>query len=281
MSTIGNTADQDAADGAAALPDEETAAAGADGADHDDRAGLEDGPDRADRAEAEPSPGGAPSGSAPSDRERGDGAAAAGVDEAAGAEAAGDDAAAAEAAGSAAPGAAAPGVRERELAAQVAELQDRLLRRQADFENFRKRQYVKRDEEILNARKAILLDVADVIDDLERALQTGADADAVTLRDGVSSIEKKLTGVLERKWGFRRFPSKGEPFDPERHQAIAMEDSGAHDAATVVEDYQSGYLLHDRVVRTARVKVAQPLSGSNEERARAPGDASADTKEGT
>ena len=277
MSTIGNTADQDATDGAAALPDEETAAAGADGADHDDmadhddRAGHADGADRADRAEAGPSPGGAPSGSAPSDRERGDGGAAAGVDEAAGAEAAVDDAADADA----------PGAREGELAAQVAELQDRLLRRQADFENFRKRQYVKRDEEILNARKAILLDVADVIDDLERALQTGADADAVTLRDGVSSIEKKLTGVLERKWGFRRFPSKGEPFDPERHQAIAMEDSGAHDAATVVEDYQSGYLLHDRVVRTARVKVAQPLSGSNEERARAPGDASADTKEGT
>ena len=142
--------------------------------------------------------------------------------------------------------------------------------------------------------------MADVIDDLERALQTGQDTDAQAgpdddaadrvasiekqltgLRDGVSSIEKKLTGVLERKWGFRRFSSKGEPFDPERHQAIATEDSGAHEAATVVEDYQSGYLLHDRVVRAARVKVAQPLSGSNEEQARAPGDASADTKEGT
>lgn len=269
MSTIGNTADQDAGR-AAALRGEETAAAGADGADHEDRAGHEDGPDRAGRAEADPSPDGTPSGCPPSDRERGDGGAA-GVDEAAGAEPVADDAAAADA----------PGAREGELAAQVAELQDRLLRRQADFENFRKRQYVKRDEEILNARTAILLDVADVIDDLERALRTGADADAATLRDGVSSIEKKLTGVLERKWGFRRFSSKGEPFDPERHQAIAMEDSGAHDAATVVEDYQSGYLLHDRVVRTARVKVAQPLSGSNEERARAPGDASADTKEGT
>ena len=275
MSTIGNTADQDAGR-AAALRGEETAAAGADGADHEDRAGHEDGADRAGRAEADPSPDGAPSGCPPSDRERGDGGAAAGVDEAAGADAAVDDAAAAEAAGADASGA-----REGELAARVAELQDRLLRRQADFENFRKRQYVKRDEEILNARTAILLDVADVIDDLERALRTGADADAATLRDGVSSIEKKLTGVLERKWGFRRFSSKGEPFDPERHQAIAMEDSGAHDAATVVEDYQSGYLLHDRVVRTARVKVAQPLSGSNEERARAPGDASADTKEGT
>lgn len=208
------------------------------------------------------------------------GAETAGVDDAAGA----DDAVGAD---DAADGDA-PGAGERDwaaeaaaLEAEVAELKDQLLRRQADFENFRKRQHLKRDEEILNARKAILLDVADVIDDLERALQTGPDADAATLRDGVSSIEKKLTGVLERKWGFRRFSSKGEPFDPERHQAIATEDSGAHEAATVVEDYQSGYLLHDRVVRTAQVKVAQPLGGSNEGQARAPGDASADTKEGT
>ena len=235
MSTNQDTADQDGADPAAALREEEPVAAGA------ETSGVDD---------------------------------AAGADEASGA----DDAADGDA----------PGAGERDwaaeaaaLEAEVAELKDQLLRRQADFENFRKRQHLKRDEEIRNARKAILLDVADVIDDLERALQTGPDADAATLRDGVSSIEKKLTGVLERKWDFRRFSSKGEPFDPERHQAIATEDSGAHEAATVVEDYQSGYLLHDRVVRTARVKVAQPLSGSNEEQARAPGDASADTKEGT
>lgn len=223
MSTNQDTADQDAADPAAALREEEPVAAGAEAAGADDAA----------------------SGDEPGAGER-------------------DWAAEAVA-----------------LEAEVAELKDQLLRRQADFENFRKRQHLKRDEEILNARKAILLDVADVIDDLERALQTGPDADAATLRDGVSSIEKKLTGVLERKWGFRRFSSKGEPFDPERHQAIATEDSGAHEAATVVEDYQSGYLLHDHVVRTARVKVAQPLGGSNEGQARAPGDASADTKEGT
>lgn len=254
MSTNQDTADQDAADPAAALREEEPAAAGAEAAGADDAAGGDE-------------PG------------------------------AGERDWAAEAAA---------------LEAEVAELKDQLLRRQADFENFRKRQHLKRDEEILNARKAILLDVADVIDDLERALQTGQDtekailldveralqtapdADAAALRDdmnvqkkltglrdGVSSIEKKLTGVLDRKWGFRRFSSKGEPFDPERHQAIATEDSGAHEAATVVEDYQSGYLLHDHVVRTARVKVAQPLGGSNEGQARAPGDASADTKEGT
>lgn len=178
-------------------------------------------------------------------------------------------------------GAADGGAEARELAAEVAALQDRLLRERADFENSRRRLRRDKDEAIQAANKELLIAVADVIDDLERAIRTSADADVATLRDGVSQIEKKLTGLLERKWGFRRFSSEGEPFDPERHQAIAAEESAAHEVATVVEDYQSGYLLHDRVVRPARVKVAQPLSGSNEVPACAPGDAPTDTKEGT
>ncbi len=148
---------------------------------------------------------------------------------------------------------------------EVAALQDQLLRKQADFENFRRRLHRDRDEAIRYANTEVLLDLADIIDGLERAIETGEDADVASLRDGVSLIEKQLTGLLERKWGFCRFVSKGEPFDPERHQAIASEDSESHEVATVVEDYQRGYLLHDRVVRPARVKVAQPLSGSNDD----------------
>ena len=165
------------------------------------------------------------------------------------------------------------------LQEEAAALQDQLLRKQADFENFRRRLHRDKDEAIRYANTEVLLDLADIIDGLERAIQTGADADPASLRDGVSLIEKQLTGLLERKWGFCRFVSKGEPFDPERHQAIASEESESHEVATVVEDYQRGYLLHDRVVRPARVKVAQPLSGSNDEPAGTRNDA-ADTKEG-
>ncbi len=169
---------------------------------------------------------------------------------------------------------------ERDLTAEVAALQDQLLRKQADFENFRRRLHRDKDEAIRYANAGVLLDLADIIDSLERAIQTGEDADVASLRDGVSLIEKQLTGLLERKWGFCRFISKGEPFDPERHQAIASEESEAHEVATVVEDYQRGYLLHDRVVRPARVKVAQPLSGSNDDPADTRDDGAADTKEG-
>ena len=168
-------------------------------------------------------------------------------------------------------------VAERDLAVEVAALQDQLLRKQADFENFRRRLHREKDDAIRYANTEVLLDLADIIDGLERAIQTGEDADVASLRDGVSLIEKQLTGLLERKWGFCRFISAGEPFDPERHQAIASEESGIHEVATVVEDYQRGYLLHDRVVRPARVKVAQPLSGSNEDPAGPQDDGAADT----
>ena len=163
------------------------------------------------------------------------------------------------------------------MTAEVAALQDQLLRKQADFENFRRRLHREKDDAIRYANTEVLLDLADIIDGLERAIQTGEDADVTSLRDGVSLIEKQLTGLLERKWGFCRFVSAGEPFDPERHQAIASEESGTHEVATVVEDYQRGYLLHDRVVRPARVKVAQPLSGSNEDPAGPQDDGAADT----
>ncbi len=169
---------------------------------------------------------------------------------------------------------------ERDLVAEMAALQDQFLRKQSDFENFRRRLHRDKDEAIRYANTQVLLDLADVIDGLERAIQTGEDADVESLREGVSLIEKQLTGLLERKWGFCRFSSEGQPFDPERHQAIASEESDVYEVATVVEDYQRGYLLHERVVRPARVKVAQPQSGSNEDPAGARGDASADTKEG-
>ena len=166
---------------------------------------------------------------------------------------------------------------ERDLADEVAALQDQLLRKQADFENFRRRLHRDKDEAIRYANTDVLLDLADVIDGLERAIQTGADADVASLRDGVTLIEKQLTGLLERKWGFCRFSSKGEPFDPERHQAIVSEESDSYEVSTVVEDYQRGYQLHGRVVRPARVKVSQPLSGSNEDPEGAGGDAPAET----
>ena len=147
---------------------------------------------------------------------------------------------------------------------QVAELRDELLRRQADYENFRKRMNRDKEEAIKFANSALLMDLTAVIDDFERAIQSSQETDDVgALRSGLELIEKQLTGMLERKWGLSRFSSEGEPFDPERHEALAQEPSTDHDVATVVEDYQKGFLLHGRVVRAARVRVATPSAGAD------------------
>ena len=103
---------------------------------------------------------------------------------------------------------------------------------------------------------AVLSDIADVMDSLDRAIEFAA-----SLSEGVSLIEQQFTRLLERTWGFSRFSSDGEPFDPERHQAVESEESDQYSVATVVRVYQNGYVLNGRVVRYAQVKVAQPPSG--------------------
>jgi len=79
-------------------------------------------------------------------------------------------------------------------------------------------------------------------------------------------IERQLVSVLERNWGLKRFSPKsgpdGERFDPEKHEAIAVgEDPSAGDQV-VLENYQKGYYLHDRVLRPAKVKVSRPAQNA-------------------
>ena len=135
-----------------------------------------------------------------------------------------------------------------------------MLRKQADFENFRKRINRDKEEAIKFANTGLLLDLTAVLDDFQRAISAAAQSeDFATLHSGIELIEKQLLNTLQRKWGLTRFDSAGQPFDPERHEALATESSAEHTEATVIEDYQKGYTLHGRVVRAARVRVATPL----------------------
>ena len=161
--------------------------------------------------------------------------------------------------------------RIRQLEQEVEESKDQLLRKAADFENFRKRLAREKEESIKYANAALLSDVVPIIDDFERAIQSAADSkDFDAFHTGVSMIEQRMVGMLERNWGLKRFSANGEPFDPEKHEAIAVEETDQHDTEIVLEDYQKGYLLHDRVLRPAKVKVARPiapegLSGGDDE----------------
>ncbi len=145
------------------------------------------------------------------------------------------------------------------LEAEVYDLKDQLLRKQADFENFRKRLIREREDAIRYANSNLLLDLVEVIDNFERAIKSSDDSkDFDVFHQGIELIEKQFTSMLESKYGLKRFESKDEDFDPERHQAIAAEEVIDIDCQIVLEDFQKGYMLHDRVLRHAKVKVAMP-----------------------
>ncbi|MDR1250530.1 MAG: nucleotide exchange factor GrpE [Treponema sp.] len=146
-----------------------------------------------------------------------------------------------------------------ELEAQLAETRDQLLRKAADFENFRKRMNQEKQNTIDFANQSLLLDIIPIIDDFERAIQSAESSrDFTSLLDGITMIEKRLSGQLESKWNLKRFISAGEPFDPNRHEALMMEKSPDVTEPVVQEDFLKGYLLKDRVIRAAKVKVILP-----------------------
>ena len=158
----------------------------------------------------------------------------------------------------------APEDRLRALAAEALDLRDKLLRKQADFENFRKRMIRERDEAARYANAALLTDVIATIDDFERAIRSAEESrDFSSFLQGVSMIEKQLLETLESRWGLRRFTSMGEGFDPNRHEAVLRVEGPAESRPTVVEDYQKGYFLHERVLRPARVKVMVPAPAAD------------------
>ncbi len=146
-----------------------------------------------------------------------------------------------------------------ELEQENAALKERYLRKQADFENFRKRMQREKQEFGAYTNKQLLLDLVTVIDDFERAIESAEESrDFDSFYDGIVLIERQMTSMLERKWGLQRFDSEGAEFDPQRHEAVTAEHTGEENQPVMIEDYQKGYMLHDRVLRSAKVKVAMP-----------------------
>jgi molecular chaperone GrpE len=141
------------------------------------------------------------------------------------------------------------------------ELADQLLRKRAEFDNFRKR--VERDRQAagVDAAAALLKDLVPTLDNLDRALE--APADAGSLREGVEMIRRGLMTLLEAR-GVMVDDPRGEPFDPGRHQALSHEPTPGHAEGTVAEVYQKGYTYRDRLLRPALVKVAKAVDPEGE-----------------
>jgi len=136
-------------------------------------------------------------------------------------------------------------------------LQDRLLRTAADFDNYRKRvERDRRDVADLAVADA-MRDLLPIIDNLERALQaTGAGADADALRKGVELIQLQMLDLLRARQ-VKLVDAVGMDFDPKVHQAVAHEPSSDHREGEVMEQLQRGYMLGERLLRPAMVKVAK------------------------
>lgn len=136
------------------------------------------------------------------------------------------------------------------------ELKDQLLRRRADFDNYRKR--VERDKELatLEARAQILAGLLPTVDNFERALLAPAAGDDASLRTGVELIYRNLMSFLESQGVVIKDPT-GEMFDPEVHQALMHEPAPGFADGTIVEVFRKAYFLKDRLLRPALVKVAK------------------------
>ena len=136
------------------------------------------------------------------------------------------------------------------------ELYDRFLRKSAEFENYRRRVEKERREQADQAILDLLQEILVVVDDFDRALDVDTGPDEGAYRKGVELIHAKLNDVL-RKYKVRPFESVGADFDPNLHQAVMHEASPDHREGEVIGELQRGYMIGDRLLRPAMVKVAK------------------------
>lgn len=166
-----------------------------------------------------------------------------------------------------------------ELQAKYNELNEKYLRVLAEEVNFRKRMTKEKEEAAKYAISGLLSDLIPILDDLDRGLASAeASKDFDKLHEGILLIQKQLSQMLENKYSLKRFESAGKVFDPNRHEALFAE-AAAVEEPTVVEEYLPGYALHDRVLRTAKVRVKVPGPKDSAANGSAPGDAAASDKE--
>ncbi len=153
------------------------------------------------------------------------------------------------------------------LAEKNAELEDQIRRIIAESQNSRKR-LVKQQQDVHKYRhQDILSDLAEVIDNFERAIESSADSrDFDTFHEGIIMIEKQFSGMLAERYGLERIGVEGEAYDPFLHEAIMSEESSEVEEDTVKQLYQAGYRLHDRVLRPAKVVVVKPAANESEEK---------------
>ncbi len=166
---------------------------------------------------------------------------------------------------------------------KIAELTDDLKRLQAEFENFKKRTEKEWSERVKSANQWIIADLLMVLDSFDKAMEGTEECnDANHLKDGVQMVQRQFKQILERE-GLREIDTKGK-FDPFLHEAIMRQDKDDVEDGKILEVYQKGYVLGNKVLRPAKVKVAkraeseQPPAAKAQKKAEEPKDGQYEVK---
>jgi len=144
---------------------------------------------------------------------------------------------------------------EKKLLADMEDLKNTLVRRQADFENYRKRIEREREHDHRRGIEGLVEALLPVLDGFDRALAAHADPRYEEYRKGFELISRQLRDALAKR-GVETIEAEGKLFDPHLHHAVERVESEDHPEGTVLGVLQAGYKLHDRVLRPAMVRVA-------------------------
>ena len=146
---------------------------------------------------------------------------------------------------------------KEKLKEQVSELNDRLLRQMAEFENFRKRSDKEKDSMYENGARSVIEKLLPIVDNFERGMGTLTDEDKETaFAKGMEMIYKQLMDELD-KMDVKPIDAAGKEFDPNLHNAVMQVESAEYESGIVAQELQKGYKFHDTVLRHSMVAVAQ------------------------
>lgn len=146
-----------------------------------------------------------------------------------------------------------------ELEKENADLKDQLLRRAADFDNYRKRMIKEKQETFDYANENLLADLLESLDNFDRTVEASATAtDVKTIVDGIKMVKGSLVQMLENKYGLASYAVEGDEFDPDIHEAIGRVEEEGIEKETLKQIYLKGYKLKDKVIRNAKVMVSVP-----------------------
>lgn len=160
----------------------------------------------------------------------------------------------------------APGIEETEAPEGPAEKNEKYLRLYAEFENYKKRMLKDKEELVKYANESLIYDLLPSLDNLETALKHANDnEDSKGLVEGVEMTLRELYRTLE-KFGLKQIEAEGMPFNPEFHHAISQVERNDIEEKMVVEQFRSGFIYRDKVLRAALVSVSQKTSDKSEDK---------------